>query len=130
VFQLDYIDVPVLARFDLGASPAHGYLLGGIGIGFATQLEVELTQGNRHETVDLEDVFSSTDVTLDLGAGVSFPVGSNRMTFDGRVAFGLTNINEGGTITFNGSPLDVPSTSTHTLDFRVFATYLFPWPGN
>jgi hypothetical protein len=127
VFKIDCIDVPVLARFDLGASEARGYLLGGVGVSFATETEVELTQGNDQATVDFADVFSSTDLSLDLGAGISFPAGTHRMTIDGRVGIGLIDINEGGTVTFNGSPLTVPSTTTNTLDFRLMATYLFPW---
>ena len=70
-------------------------------------------------------MFSSTDLTLDMGAGVSIPAGHNRVTIDLRGAYGLTNINQGGTVMFNGSPLAVPSTATHTLDFHVFASYLF-----
>ena len=129
VFKLDYIDLPVLARYDLAASESRGYLLGGLAVSFATQQKVELTQGTVHETVDFADVFSPVDFSLDLGAGVGFPVGANRMTIDGRAAIGLMNINEGGTVTLSGSPLTVPSTSTHTLDFRLFATYLVPLSG-
>lgn len=129
VFQLDCINVPVLARFDLGASEARSYLLGGFGVSFATESKVEISQANYKETVDFGDVLNPMDVSLDLGAGISFPVGdANRMSFDARVAIGLMDINDGGTVTFNGSPLTVPSTSTHTLDFRMFGTYLFPWP--
>jgi hypothetical protein len=125
VFKLDYIDLPVLARVDLAATDTRGYLLAGLGVSFATQSEVELTQGNTTGTADLGDVFKPTDVSVNLGLGVSFRAGTNRAGIDGRVAFGVTDINEGGTITFNGAPLTVPQTSTKTLDFRLFATYLF-----
>ena len=126
VFKLDYINVPVLARIDLAASETRGYFVGGVSVGFATQLEVELSQTGTTETVDFGDVFSPNDVSLDLGFGVSLPVGTNRMSFDGRAAIGLTEINEGGTVTFRGAPLAVPPTSTKTVDFRLFASYLFP----
>jgi Outer membrane protein beta-barrel domain len=126
VFKIDCIDVPVLARYDLATTPIRGFLLGGLGVSFATSQEAELTFGNNHETVDFGDVFSPVDVTLDLGMGMSFPVNVNRMTIDGRASIGLVDINDGGTVTVAGSPLAVPSTSTHTLDFRLIATYLFP----
>lgn len=129
VFELDYANIPVLARYELGAAETRGYVLGGVGVGFATRREAELTQTNVTETIDFADVFASTDVSLDVGAGISFAVGTNRLTLDGRVAFGLVDINEGGTVTFDGAPLTVPDTSTKTLDFRILATYLFPWPG-
>jgi hypothetical protein len=124
-FKLDYIDVPVLARLDLSKSAGHPYALGGLSISFATKQQAELSQAGYSQTIDFGNVFSPTDLTLDLGAGVSVPVGRNRMTFDARGAYGLLNINQGGTITFAGSPLAVPSTATHTLDFHVFASYLF-----
>lgn len=126
VFKLDYIDVPVLARYDLATTESRGYLLGGVGVGFATQQQVELSQANNGQTVDLGDVFSPIDVTANLGAGLSYAAGANRITVDGRVGYGLMNINDGGTVTFNGIPLPVPSTSTHTLEFRLLMSYLFP----
>jgi Outer membrane protein beta-barrel domain len=125
-FKIDCIDVPVLARYDLAASDTHGYLLGGLGFSFALEQEAKLSVGNNSATADFGDVFNPVDVALDLGLGVSVPVGISRMTFDGRAAIGLLDINGGGTVTFSGTPMDVPSTSTHSLDFRLLATYMFP----
>jgi hypothetical protein len=102
-------------------------VLGGLGFNFATSQKAELTLGPEHGTVDLGDVYSPFDLTLDLGLGYNFPAASNRLTVDARVAIGLLNINDGGTVTLNGTSLPVPDTSTHTLDFRLFATYFFPW---
>lgn len=124
-FKLDYIDVPILARFDLAETPTRAYLLGGVGVSFSTSLDGEFTVGGAKETVDFTNAFSSTDVSADLGLGVGFPAGTGRVTVDGRVAIGLVNINDGGTVTYQGSPLTIPPTSTKTMDFRLFATYLF-----
>lgn len=127
LFDLNYIDVPVLARFDLPSESksSHGFALGGVAVGFATKQEAELSQGSQHETVDFGPVFSSIDVNLDLGLGLAVPMGANCWTFDGRAAIGVMNINNGGTVTFQGNPLVVPSTTTHTLGFRLLVTYLF-----
>jgi len=125
-FKLDYLSLPVLARYGFGTNDKRTpYLLGGFGFQFAVKQEVHLTQGNSAETVDLKDVFNSPDITLDLGGGIAFPAGANRWAVDARVAFGLVNVNGGGTITFNGAPLAVPSTSTHSLAGRFFVSYLF-----
>jgi hypothetical protein len=53
------------------------------------------------------------------------PAGANRWALDGRAGFGITNINGGGTVTFNGSSLAVPSTSTRSLAGRFFVSYGF-----
>lgn len=125
-FKLDYLSLPVLARYDFGTDVKRSpYVLGGFGFNFATSQKVDLTQGNNHETVDLKDVLNPVDVTLELGAGISFPASQNRWAIDGRFGYGLTNMNGGGTVTFNGSPLAVPATSTHSLAGRFFVSYLF-----
>jgi len=124
-FKLDYVDLPILARFDLATTPTRAYVLAGVSYSFATTSDVDLTLAGAKETVDFSDPFSSSDITADLGLGVGIPVGKDRMTFDGRVAFGLVNINDGGTVTYGGNPLTIPATSTKTIDFRLFATYLF-----
>jgi len=125
-FQLDYLALPVLARYDFGTNDKRSpYVLGGFGFNFAVNQKVDLTQGTDHATVDLSDVFNPVDVTAELGAGISFPAGENRWAIDGRAGFGITNMNGGGTVTFNGAPLAVPATSTHSLAGRFFVSYLF-----
>ena len=125
-FKLDYIGIPVLAHYDFGTNDKRNpYVLGGFGFNFALNQEAELTQGQDRETVDLSDVLNPIDVTLEVGAGISFPAGYNRWALDGRFGYGITNMNGGGTVTFNGSPLAVPSTSTHSLAGRFFVSYLF-----
>jgi hypothetical protein len=131
VFHLDCIDVPLLARYNLGTQEAsHGYVLAGVGLSFATQTTVEISQGTTKGDVDFSNIFNSRDFSINAGAGISVPLGDNRMTFDGRVAYGLTDINKGGPVTFNGTTFTVPSNSTHTLDFRLFATYFFSAPNH
>jgi hypothetical protein len=129
-FDLNCIDVPILTRLDLGKSPAHAFVLGGVGVAFFTGHDVHITTGNYEQTVDFKDILKSTNLSLDLGVGISVPVGTNRMTFDARTAIGMLDINQGGTVTYNGNPLVIPSNAVHTLDFRLMATYLFPWPGH
>jgi opacity protein-like surface antigen len=124
-FKLDYIGIPVLAHYDFGTNDKRNpYVLGGFGFNIPVEQKVELSQGDERATVDFGDVFGP-DVTVELGGGLSFPAGENRWALDARVAFGLTNINDGGTVTFNGSPLAVPATSTHSLAGRFFVSYLF-----
>lgn len=125
-FKLDYIGLPLLARYDFGTDGKRDpYVLGGFGFNFAVDQKVDLTQGQTRATVDLGNVFNPVDVTLELGAGIAFPAGANKWAVDGRLGYGVSNMNGGGTVTFNGSPLAVPSTSTHSLAGRFFVSYLF-----
>jgi opacity protein-like surface antigen len=126
-FKLDYIALPVLARYEFGTDEKRSpYVLGGFGFNLAVDQKVDLTQGNSpKETVDLGSVFAPVDVTLEVGGGIAFPAGQNRWAIDARLGYGLTNMNDGGTVTFNGAPLAVPATSTHSLAGRFFVSYLF-----
>src|SRR5262245_47119475 len=56
-FKLDYIDVPILARFDLAETPTRAYVLGGVGVSYATSLDGEFTQAGARETVDFSNAF-------------------------------------------------------------------------
>jgi opacity protein-like surface antigen len=128
-FKLDYIGLPVLARYDFGTNEKRSpYVLGGFGFNFPIDQKVDLTQGIDHATVDLADVFAPVDITLEVGGGMSFPAGENRWALDARFGYGLTNMNDGGTVTFNGAPLAVPATATHSLAGRFFVSYLFNLP--
>jgi len=137
-FHLDYVNFAVLGRYDLASSGTHGYVLGGLGVGVAISQEVELTtfyQGGKGvpsgpitHSHDFSDILRSTDVSADFGAGIGFPLGRERLCVDGRVAIGLVDINQGGTIKRFGQPLTIPDTSIESLDFRVLVSYLFPWP--
>ena len=148
-FHLDYLNLAVLGRYDFGSSGTHGYILGGLGAGVAIQQKVQLTTffpggegspyGPLTSTADFSDVFRSTDASVDFGAGIAFPIGTERLCVDGRVAIGLVDINQGGTVFYPpmgyapglGYPpiaLTIPDTSIESLDFRVLVTYLFPWP--
>lgn len=130
VFQLDCLDIPVLARFNLSTADAHAYLLGGLGFTFFTEQTARLSYGTQKETVPLSDIYRPVDVSLDLGVGLAFPAGPNQMTFDARFGLGLVDINGGGIVDINDTPVTVPSTTTHNVEFRLLASLLFPWPGD
>ena len=108
----------VAARSRIPEAVPRGYLLGGFGLAYFTEQKVDLEQGTNQETVQLDDVFGSTDLNLDLGLGIEIPAGPNLVTIDTRVGFGLLNINNGGTIDSNGRRSPFLHRHHNTFDIR------------
>jgi hypothetical protein len=66
-YKLDYITVPVMANWHFGRS-RNWYL------NFGPYVGILLNATETATNTDLKDVFSSTDLGLDLGIGIKFPV--------------------------------------------------------
>jgi opacity protein-like surface antigen len=82
---LSYIEVPVMAKFMLGASQTRPYVMGGPTLG--------LKVGASADELDVDsDDFNGFDFGVAFGGGVSFPAGNNSFFVEGRFAFGLSNI--------------------------------------
>jgi Outer membrane protein beta-barrel domain len=89
--SLNYIDIPVLARFSTPASSgASFHVFAGPSFGFKTSAEATSEFDGEEETEDLDDQVKGFDLGLVLGAGVEF----GRLVIDGRYAWGMTDINE------------------------------------
>ena len=89
---LDYIELPILARYTFGsgtsrcfafAGPAFGFKLGGK---FSTEWDVET-----YESTDMSH-YKGMDLGLVLGAGLAYPLCSGWLMFDLRFTWGLLNI--------------------------------------
>lgn len=89
---LDYIELPILARYTFGsgtsrcfafAGPAFGFKLGGK---FSTEWDVET-----YESTDMSH-YKGMDLGLVLGAGLGYPLCSGWLMFDMRFTWGLLNI--------------------------------------
>ena len=78
---------------------------------------------------DINDIIRTTDASLILGAGISFPAGPNRAFIDGRVSMGLTDVNKGGFVTIGGSQVGVPPTSIRPFGFMILGGIHFPVGG-
>jgi hypothetical protein len=83
--KLDFLQVPLLARFKLGSnSPAH--LLVGPSFGFRTKAEVE----SNGETEDIKDDVERMDVGLVTGVAVN----AGPAVVDARYTWGLRNLDK------------------------------------
>src|SRR5215203_3171473 len=87
--KLDYLDVPILARFSSGpANKASFHVFGGPSLGF--KLRAHAT-GDFAEDSDDEDIGDDTE-TFDFGMVVGAGVDFGKMTIDARQSWGLSNV--------------------------------------
>jgi hypothetical protein len=96
-FKLDYIDVPVQARFSLGSNAMFSpYLMVGPSFGFNTGCKGEISSGGGTISGDCGDDFPVKSV--DIGAtgvvGFEFAAGPGNLLIEGRYTHGLSNISD------------------------------------
>lgn len=91
-FDLDYLEVPILLKYRLGAGVGVRSSLFA-GPTFAFKLKAEGTESGPggSETVDYGDQTNALDVGLAFGAGLGIPAGANLVTLDARYTLGLTD---------------------------------------
>lgn len=100
-FKLDYIEIPVLAKFQFPlGGPFSPNLFAGPSIGFSASAEAEDEVGGRSGTEDISDRVSSTEFGLIFGVGGDFGIGAATITVDARYGLGLTSVDDG--LTGNG----------------------------
>jgi hypothetical protein len=83
--ELDFLDVPILARYRFGRL----FLFGGPSFGLKLRAREVTEFGDDQEEVDLADDVESFDFGIVAGAGYEF----GRFSVDGRYTWGLSNIN-------------------------------------
>ncbi len=93
---LTYLNIPVEARYEFGAGKIKPFVRGGGTFGLLLTAKSKTTtnfngQKNEDET-DLKNRKKSTNLGLNLGGGVSFPLGKFRGVASVRYMLGLTNI--------------------------------------
>lgn len=114
----NYIEIPVLLKFSLSPLPLSPHILVGPNFGFLLSASAEsLEAGGNTAASDITNNAASTDVALDVGAGVEFgllPLTS--LTADLRYSLGLSNNNNSGTASAN---------AIHTRDIKIIVGVLF-----
>lgn len=88
--KLDYIEVPVLAKFSFAPGPLTPKVYFGPYIGFNVKAEVEAESGGNSGTQDIKDSVKDTDFGVVVGAELSF----SKLNVGLRYGAGLTKIAE------------------------------------
>jgi len=84
-FHIDYVQVPILLRFNIGTNSKNGFAVYGIG-GPAFEFKV----ADEINGVTIDDAFEGTDIGVVVGAGVEI----TRLIFEGRYEWGFLRINK------------------------------------
>lgn len=88
--KLDYIEVPVLAKFSFAPGPVTPKVYFGPYVGFNVKAEAEVESGGQSGTEDIKDSIKDTDFGVVVGAEVSI----SKLNVGIRYGAGLTKIAE------------------------------------
>ena len=113
-WNLAYLSVPVLGRYNLGSGDSSPYFVAGPEIGFLLSAELEIV--DRNVTEDVKNSFKSIDIGFNIGAGAPMNIGATPMFGEVRYSMGLSNIDD--------EPED-PGDSIKTSGIQVFVGMMF-----
>ena len=93
--KFDYIEIPVMARFQLGPpGPISPHLVIGPYLGFNVNAEVEGSGEGGSISFDLDDETRSTEFGATAGIGLDFNLGVTRLNAMARYSYAFTTIFE------------------------------------
>jgi len=94
---LNYLEVPILAKYAFGSETIQGFVLGGPAVGYAIsgKFKTEENGESNEEDVDFEeDGIKRLDFGFDLGGGPGIVTESATIFVDIRYLFGIANIGD------------------------------------
>ena len=111
-YRLDYVELPVTAKATFGSGLLRPYLFAGPSVGFRLSADVQTASSSG----DLEDSTRTTDLGIDLGAGLRYRLSpGTELVLEGRYSVGLVNI-------FNTGPA---GGTVNTRDLKILAGVSF-----
>jgi opacity protein-like surface antigen len=111
-YRLDYLEFPLTAKATFGSGPLRPYLFAGPNVGIRLSADAETESGSG----DFQDATRTTDIAVDLGAGVSYRLsGGTALLLEGRYSVGLVNV-------FNTGPA---GGTVNTRDLKILAGVTF-----
>jgi hypothetical protein len=84
----DYIDIPVLVKFNLPIPVFSPYIEGGVSYGILLSAKQKTEAGGQSNETDIKDQLSKSDVSLIVGIGVEFLI----LEIDARMVLGQTKL--------------------------------------
>ncbi|NBC08282.1 MAG: outer membrane beta-barrel protein [Bacteroidetes bacterium] len=96
---VNYLEIPVLAKYAFGGETLQGFVNGGPSIGYGLSGKSKAKSNGVEEEEDLdfkEDGVKRTDFSFVFGGGLSIKAGPATVFLDIRYLLGLTNIDDSG----------------------------------
>ena len=112
--KLNYIDIPVMLKVEFGSSSVKPYVTSGFTLGFLTSA--------KSGSADVKDELKGTNISWNIGGGLSLPAGGRTFFIEGRYMLGLSDIYDPS---LQAVPLSAVS-ELKTKGFQVIAGVTFP----
>jgi hypothetical protein len=93
--EVDYFEVPVVARLKTGGGHRRYFIEGGASIGVRVRARAKTSFSGSTEDVDVSDQFERVDYGIVAGGGLEM----SRFVFDGRYTYGLADVDKDKTDT-------------------------------
>jgi len=128
-FRIDYIELPVFLKFDLGKGTLRPYVMAGptFGFNFSTNFSIK-AQNGVSDDIGIGEMFKAVDFGLGFGGGVTLPYRNNTIFLEGRYILGIANVLDGGRVEFFLEQVELMGNGTHN-GIRILAGINFPLGG-
>jgi hypothetical protein len=95
--QVDYIEIPLLLRYDIPAAAVRPYVLAGGTVSFEASCKLVAEDETVSADIDCDDEAAgvdteSTDFGVLFGGGIAFPAGPGALFIEGRYGIGLADV--------------------------------------
>lgn len=131
---MEFIEVPVMLKFEFGDQAVKPFFMGGASMGFLLSSTLEAESAGFPFSGDVKDITNSTNFSGVVGAGVSIDAGKATILLEGLYNHGFTNLNKGGDFELrSGNIVETgnldPRDEFFTKGFQVQAGVVFPIGG-
>ncbi len=94
---LNYLEIPVLAKYSFGSETIQGFVHAGPSIGYALSGKTKESVNDEEDETDIdfeEEELKRLDFSFALGGGIGFDAGPATIFADFRYLLGLTNLDD------------------------------------
>jgi hypothetical protein len=131
-YTLSYLEIPVHLKYYLASNEIRPYLIIGPSLGFELDATADFsTTGFDGEFDGVDALTEDTNLSIDIGFGLSYSVSSVNVFIEGYYSPGTMDIYKAGTVEIQGlGEFEIGEADIKPVDFQVLAGLQFPLPTN